>query len=65
MSEPLIVITDPPELLADARCPDCGATERHQSVTMGPVHDVCDKCGHNFTELTVPDQAEDEGAEGW
>lgn len=65
MTEPLIVLTDTPELPADTRCPKCGATARHQSVTMGPVHDVCSGCQHNFKELTAPEQVEDDGAEGW
>lgn len=64
MNEPLIVITDPQELKADVRCPKCGATERHRSLTMGPVHDVCSKCYHDFKELTVPEQVEAD-AEGW
>lgn len=65
MNEPLIVLTDPPEVKADVRCPKCGSTERHRSETMGPVHDVCSQCWHNFKELTVPEQVEDDGAEGW
>ncbi len=65
MSEPLIVLTDPPEVAPDVRCPKCGATDRHRSVTYGPVHDVCSSCRHNFTELTVPEVEEDDGAQGW
>jgi ribosomal protein L37AE/L43A len=65
MSDPLIVITDPPDVKPDTRCPKCGSTARHQSVTMGPVHDVCSGCRHNFAELTVPDRTEADDAEGW
>ncbi len=65
MSEPLIVITDPPDVAPDVRCPDCGATARHRSITLGPVHDVCSQCYHDFTELTVPEQPEADGADGW
>jgi len=55
MNEPLIVITDPPEIPKDERCPDCdaGKQARRRSMTYGPPHDVCGVCGHNFTEWTV------------
>lgn len=59
--EPLIVLTDPPEIEAPPTCPKCGATERYRSITMGPVHDVCSGCHHDFEELTVPEVAEEEG----
>lgn len=65
MNEPLIALTDLPELKADVRCPKCNGTQRQRSTTFGPVHDVCSSCGHNFKELTVPEHAEDEGADGW
>ncbi len=63
--EPLIVLTDPVELVKP-RCPRCGATERYRSQTFGPVHDVCSGCHKNFQELTVPEMTEEgDGAEGW
>ncbi len=63
MSEPLIVLTDPPPPIVDTRCPKCNATYelRKRSETFGPVHDVCGSCGHNFKELTVPEVEIEEG----
>lgn len=50
-----LVLTDPPPLPKDERCPECGAgpEERQASRTYGPLHDVCGCCGHDFDELTV------------
>ncbi len=61
MNAPLIVLTDAP-LPLDRSCPTCGAAPelRERSMTFGPVHDVCGNCHHNFTELTVPEQAEED-----
>lgn len=56
-----IVLTDPPPLPKDARCPQCGAGReaRVRSVTFGPDHDMCNACGYDFDELTVPATADD------
>lgn len=56
-----IVLTDPPELPRDERCPQCGAGKalRKRSITYGPLHDVCGNCAHDFDELTVPPNEED------
>lgn len=53
----MILLTDPPELPRDERCPKCGAgrESRERSRTYGPVHDVCAVCLHDFAELTVPE----------
>lgn len=56
---PRIVLTDPPELPADHRCPQCGAgpAARRRSRTFGPVHDVCGVCAFDFAEYTVLEEA--------
>jgi uncharacterized protein (DUF983 family) len=58
----IIVLTDPPEIPKDERCPRCdaGKLARQRSMTFGPLHDVCGVCGHDFDELTVPATDEDE-----
>lgn len=59
-----IVVTDPTPVPPDERCPQCGAgrKERIRSRTFGPVHDVCSVCFHDFVELTVPEEPEDDAS---
>lgn len=61
MKPSVIVLTDPPALPTDERCPQCGAGKdaRVRSMTYGPAHDVCGACLFDFDELTVPIQAEE------
>jgi uncharacterized protein (DUF983 family) len=62
VSDPRIVLTDPPPVPTDERCPRCdaGYAARRRSMTFGPVHDVCGVCGFDFDVLTVPPAEDDE-----
>lgn len=57
----MILLTDPPPLPKDERCPTCGAgrEKRKLSETYGPLHDVCSVCRHNFQERTVFEPEQD------
>lgn len=61
MKPDVIVLTDPPPLPTDERCPQCdaGYASRRRSITYGPVHDWCSVCGHDFEELTVLEHVEE------
>ena len=50
--EPRVVLTDPTPLRrATDQCPECrsGADRRVPSAGFGLPHDVCSRCGHEFS----------------
>lgn len=53
--QPLITLTDPPDLPKDDTCPRCSAPpeRRRLSAGFGEPHDVCGRCGYDFPERTL------------
>lgn len=53
MTAPQVVLTDPARVQSprDLSCPRCGASEdmRVKSAGFGVPHDVCRKCGHEWS----------------